>query len=202
VEHRARAQGARVTRTASKPSTTRCVALLRGINVGRAKRIAMSELRGVVQRLGFSGVRTLLNSGNVVFDAQPAQPTRSAASIAAALQDAFGFPVHVIVITQAELDAVVAGNPLLQRSTDSSRLVVAFAASRAALANARALIAQRWEPDAIALADRAAYLWCARGILQSRLMQAFSRATGETVTVRNWATVLKLRAAMHEAQAA
>jgi uncharacterized protein (DUF1697 family) len=202
LEHRARAQGARVTRTASKPSTTRCVALLRGINVGRAKRIAMSELRGVVQRLGFAGVRTLLNSGNVVFDAQPAQPTRSAASIAAALQDAFGFPVHVIVITQAELDAVVAGNPLLQRSTDSSRLVVAFAASRAALANARALIAQRWEPDAIALADRAAYLWCARGILQSRLMQAFSRATGETVTVRNWATVLKLRAAMHEAQAA
>jgi uncharacterized protein (DUF1697 family) len=64
------------------------------------------------------------------------------------------------------------------------------------------LIAQRWEPDAIALADRAAYLWCARGILQSGLMQAFSRATGETVTVRNWATVLKLRAAMHEAQAA
>ncbi len=191
-----------MTRTANKPSTTRCVALLRGINVGRAKRIAMSELRGVVQRLGFAGVRTLLNSGNVVFDAQPAPPTRSAASIAAALQDAFGFPVHVIVITQAELDAVVAGNPLLQRSTDSSRLVVAFAASRAALANARALIAQRWEPEAIALADRAAYLWCARGILQSRLMQAFSRATGETVTVRNWATVLKLRAAMHEAQAA
>jgi uncharacterized protein (DUF1697 family) len=189
-------------RTAKQPSTTRCVALLRGINVGRAKRIVMSELRGVVQRLGFAGVRTLLNSGNVVFDAQPAQPTRSAASIAAALQDAFGFPVHVIVITQAELDAVVAGNPLLQRSTDSSRLAVAFAASRAALANARPLIAQRWEPDAIALADRAAYLWCARGILQSRLMQAFSRATGETVTVRNWATVLKLRAAMHEAQAA
>lgn len=191
-----------MTRTPNKPSTSRCVALLRGINVGRAKRIPMSELRGVVQGLGFAGVRTLLNSGNVVFDARPSQPTRSAASIAAALHDAFGFPVHVIVITQVELDAVVAGNPLLQRSTDFSRLVVAFAASRAALANARPLIAQHWEPDAIALTDRAAYLWCARGILQSRLMQAFSRATGEAVTTRNWATVLKLHAAMHEARTA
>ena len=48
---------------------TRCIAFLRGINVGRAKRIAMADLRALIEGLGFSEVRTLLNSGNVVFDA-------------------------------------------------------------------------------------------------------------------------------------
>ncbi len=43
------------------------VALLRGDNVGRGKRVAMADLRAVVKGLGYRDVRTLLNSGNVVF---------------------------------------------------------------------------------------------------------------------------------------
>jgi hypothetical protein len=46
---------------------TECIALLRGINVGRAKRIAMADLRGLFVDLGHKEVRTLLNSGNVLF---------------------------------------------------------------------------------------------------------------------------------------
>ena len=45
------------------------VALLRGINVGTAKRVAMANLRTMVEELGYGDVRTLLNSGNVVFSA-------------------------------------------------------------------------------------------------------------------------------------
>ena len=47
--------------------TDRRVALLRGINVGRAKRISMGDLRALFTGLGYGDVRTLLNSGNVVF---------------------------------------------------------------------------------------------------------------------------------------
>ncbi|HSB56165.1 MAG TPA: DUF1697 domain-containing protein, partial [Gemmatimonadales bacterium] len=61
----------------------RCVALLRGINVGRAKRIAMADLRTVFERLGYGEVRTLLNSGNVVFTAP-----RVSASLAPKLREA------------------------------------------------------------------------------------------------------------------
>ena len=57
---------------------TECVALLRGINVGRAKRIAMAELRGLVAELGFTNVRTVLNSGNVVFQSTPITVTDAA----------------------------------------------------------------------------------------------------------------------------
>ncbi len=185
-----------MTRAAVKPAPTRCVALLRGINVGRAKRIAMSDLRALVEGLGYGGVRTLLNSGNVIFEAQRPNAPRIAASIAAAVHAAVGFSAQVVVVTQADLDAIVAANPLLQHADDASRLLVAFAASRAALAPADALLAQPWQPDAIAVRDRAAYLWCEQGLIESRLMQAFSRAMGDGVTTRNWATVLKLQAAL------
>ncbi len=56
---------------------TQCIALLRGINVGRAKRIAMAELRELIEALGFSDVRTLLNSGNAVFQAARPMSPRS-----------------------------------------------------------------------------------------------------------------------------
>jgi uncharacterized protein (DUF1697 family) len=55
------------------------VALLRGINVGRAKRVAMADLRALVESLGYGDARTLLNSGNVVF-AVPAAAKGDAAS--------------------------------------------------------------------------------------------------------------------------
>jgi uncharacterized protein (DUF1697 family) len=59
----------------------------------------------------------------------------------------------------------------------------------------RPLLEESWKPDALAITDRAAYLWCSTGILESKLLQAFARKAGNTVTTRNWATVLKLHAA-------
>ena len=59
----------------------RHVALLRGINVGKAKRIAMADLRALVADLGYRDVGTLLNSGNVVFTAPGAGPEDAARRI-------------------------------------------------------------------------------------------------------------------------
>ena len=174
---------------------TRCVALLRGINVGRAKRVPMAGLRGLLEKLGYTDVRTVLNSGNAVFQAPRPGVGRMAREIEAALESRFGFPVPVIVLTARELDDIVAGNTLRRAGRDPSRLLVAFVAGRAALAEARTLLVKSWTPDALAVGDRAAYLWCAGGIIESKLMQAFTRATGEAATTRNWATVLKLQAA-------
>jgi uncharacterized protein (DUF1697 family) len=56
---------------------------------------------------------------------------------------------------------------------------------------------ESWAPDALAVSPKAAYLWCAAGVLDSKLSQMFARLAGETVTTRNWATVLKLLAASH-----
>ncbi len=177
-----------------------CIALLRGINVGRARRIAMADLRSLFERLGFTQVRTLLNSGNVVFKASRPAGRTMAAAIRAGIATQFGFDVPVVVIGAAELDAIVAGNPLLAVASDPSRHLVAFFVDPAALQAARALLAQDWADDALAFGGHAAYLWCAAGVIESPLSQAFSRATGETATARNWATVLKLQAEARSGQ--
>lgn len=174
---------------------TQCIALLRGINVGRAKRIPMADLRRLIEDLGHTQVRTLLNSGNALFHAPRANAARVAAALQDGIQEQFGHAVPVIVLTAQELDAIVAANPLPQATAEPSRFLVAFIASNAVLVKAQPLLAQDWAPDALALGRQAAYLHCANGLIESRLAQAFSRATGDAATTRNWATVLKLQAA-------
>ena len=171
-----------------------CIALLRGINVGRAKRIAMADLRRLVEKLGYADVRTLLNSGNVVFEATRPNASKIASTIEGAIQGAFGFSAPVVVVTAAGLDAIILANPLLAVATDPSRHLVAFVSRPDVLARVEPLLGTSWAPDAIALGNNAAYLWCAHGIIESELLQAFTRLTGVAATTRNWATVLKLKA--------
>ena len=175
--------------------TTPCIALLRGVNVGRAKRVAMADLRALLEDLGHSDVRTLLNSGNAVFAASRPDAARIAAAIEAGIEDRFGFSAPAVVLTARELDAIVAENPLPQAARDPSRFLVAFAATASTLGKAKPLLAQAWAPDALAVGHRAAYLWCAQGLIESRLAQAFARVTADAATTRNWATVLKLQSA-------
>jgi uncharacterized protein (DUF1697 family) len=171
----------------------RQIALIRGINVGRAKRVAMAELRALVEGLGCREARTLLNSGNVVFTSE-ADPRETARRIEAALAAEVGVSARVIVLTAAELAAVVRENPLVEMAVDPSRLLVAVLNQAADGAKLAPLRAQAWGSDALALGGRAAYVWCADGILASRLAEAVNRALGDAVTTRNWTTVLKLHA--------
>jgi uncharacterized protein (DUF1697 family) len=174
---------------------TECIALLRGINVGRAKRIAMAELRGLFVELGHQDVRTLLNSGNVLFKCARPNTGKLASAIQSAIEDAHGFSAAVTVVTAADLAAIVRDNPLLHVAVDPARHLVAFVADRRSLVPLRSLMEEPWAPDALAIGSKAAYLWCAAGVLDSKLSQIFARRAGDTVTTRNWATVLKLHAA-------
>ncbi len=171
-----------------------CVALLRGINVGRANRIPMADLKKLVTDLGYSDVKTLLNSGNVVFDSGRRKPETAATAIEKAIQSDFELSVPVVVVTATEMATVVARNPLHALIEDPSRLLVAFGSKTGDFAPLKGFVREDWGPDAIALGKRWAYLWCAAGVLNSKLYKEFSRITGKTVTMRNWATVLKLHA--------
>ena len=66
-------------------AATRYVALLRGINVGKAKRVAMADLREVIESLGYTNARTLLNSGNAVFESSRALRKNAAEELREAL---------------------------------------------------------------------------------------------------------------------
>ena len=172
---------------------TQCVALIRGINVGHAKRVAMSDLRAVVEELGCQDVRTLLNSGNVVFKKTRPRMTVLAQQIEAGLLRACGVSARAIVFEAMVLNDIIRENPLRSVANDPARHMVAFVARPSVLAEARPLLRQSWAPEAFAVGTRAAYLWCANGVLDSKLAKAFGRITGDAVTARNWATVLKLQ---------
>ena len=171
----------------------RYVALLRGINVGRAKRVSMADLRALFADLGYGDVRTLLNSGNVVFSG-PGATLGAAARIEEALARRLGVSARVTVLTAAELATIVAGNALLEVAGDHSRLLVAVLADPADRARLEPLTEQDWAPEALALGVRVAYMWCPDGVLASRLSAAVGRLLGDAVTARNWATVTKLHA--------
>jgi uncharacterized protein (DUF1697 family) len=170
------------------------VALLRGINVGKAKRVAMADLRALVADLGYRDVRTLLNSGNVVFTAPRAARGDPAARIERAIAARLKLTSRVTVLEAAEVRATLRNNPLLDVADDPSRLMVTFLARPADRARLKPLAREDWKPEAFALGARVAYLWCPRGILESRVAAEIDRLLGDAITTRNWATVLKLDA--------
>jgi uncharacterized protein (DUF1697 family) len=176
-----------------------CIALIRGVNVGKGNRIAMADLKELIADLGHTDVRTLLNSGNAVFQSKRPNVAKISAGIQAAIVRGCGFSASVMVVTAENLDRIIEENPLLAIAKDPARHLVAFVADAKHLAPLRPLQEERWTPDALAMTQRAAYLWCSTGLLESKMSQAFTRKAGATITTRNWATVLKLQAAAKEA---
>ena len=167
------------------------VALLRGINVGTAKRVAMEDLRALMSGLGYGDVRTLLNSGNVVFSAngRNGDPSRR---IGVEIEKKLGVKSRVTVLTAAELDVAVRGNSLLKVATHPSRLLVGVLASRDDRASLEPLARQRWRGERLALGERVCYLWCPDGISKSRVLVEVGKVLGDAITSRNWGTIQKL----------
>lgn len=170
------------------------VALLRGINVGRNKRVAMSELRTLIGGLGHTDVVTHLQSGNVVFRTTRRSKPLLAAEIERQITDRLGLEVKVIVITAEDLRRVVDANPLPDAAADPSRFLVTFLATAPPAAAVQALEAARFDHDEIRAGRQVVYMWHHQGISGSDVPVDFLvQHLGPGVyTARNWNTVTKL----------
>lgn len=169
----------------------RYVALLRGINVGKNKRIVMADLRALLADLGHTDVRTLLNSGNAVFTAPDGNPAELADTIAAAIAERLGLAVPCVVVTGDELRAAMAAHPFAALATDGSRMVATFCSAPPdpdlpAMRTALAL-----DPDHARLLGTVLYQWCPDGVLKAPAVGE-GIEKGVVVTARNWNTVTKL----------
>lgn len=170
----------------------RFAVLLRGVNVGRGNRLPMADFRAALESLGYTGVRTLLNSGNAVFTAGGRSAAAHAKKIGAVLEERCGLDVHAIVKSAGQLGAIVAENVLAGEAADPSRLVVAFTGDADALRALGDIASGVEPPERFVVGEHAAYLHCPAGILKSRAGAALLGKRGEAVTTRNWNTVLKL----------
>jgi uncharacterized protein (DUF1697 family) len=177
------------------------VALLRGINVGRAKRVAMADLRKLLGDLGFAQVRTVLNSGNVVYDGGKVAPADAAARIEEALVLKLGVAARVTVLSASQFAELIEQNPLAP-AADAARLLVLVLNNPADVQRLAPLLQQPWQPEALALGRWAAYAWCPDGVLASKVVAALGVLLGDGVTSRNWATMQKLHALLNGPDAA
>ena len=177
------------------------VALLRGVNVGKAKRVAMADLRALLASLGYTSVATLLNSGNAVFHASKGAAAKHATDIAAAISAQLKVEVPVIVKSAKELSAILVENPIKEEASERSRFLVAFVQDSKALHGLAAVESLIVPPEQFAVGKNAAYLLCAKGILESKAAEALLGKAGRSATTRNLATVLKLEALANEGDA-
>ena len=174
-------------------TSQRYIALLRGVNVGRAKRIAMADLRTLVERLGYTGVRSLLNSGNVIFDAD-VPSAQAAETIEEAMALRLGVGARVFVLKRQEFAEIIDDNPLVDLADDHARLFAFLLAGEAQRAIAADLCGRDWQPEALAIGRHAAYVWCPEGMLDSAAAAALGKQLGDGTTSRNWRTIIKLHA--------
>jgi uncharacterized protein (DUF1697 family) len=171
---------------------TTWVALFRGINVGRNKRIAMSDLRTMLISLGCADVRTHLQSGNAIFTAQGRKPESLEQELSAGIRNTFGMDVAVMVRTAAELAAVVDANPLVARGVDTRELHATFLAAAPVAAKIAAVDRDACAPDEFAVGKRVIYLRLRNGVMGSRLPD-WDKLMGMRTTTRNWNTTTRLR---------
>lgn len=177
------------------------VALLRGVNVGKAKRIPMAELRALLSGLGYTGVVTLLNSGNAVFRAPRGTPAKHATEIAAAISNQLKVEVPVVVKSASELAVIISQSSIKAEAEEHSRLLVALVQDTKVLSGLAAIESLVVPPEQFVVGKNAAYLLCPKGILESKAWKGLLGKAGKLATTRNWATILKLQALADEPEA-
>ncbi|HYU76747.1 MAG TPA: DUF1697 domain-containing protein [Ktedonobacteraceae bacterium] len=174
---------------------TTFVALFRGINVGGQRAVRMDELKGLHEALGLKDVVTYIQSGNVVFTSDDADPTRLLQQIEDGFAQRFGFHAKVIVRTAAELKDIIANNPFQDQPMKESKWVaVLFLATRPESTAQEDLREAYVGPEEFYIIGQELYVYYPNGIGRSKLSHAFLEKRLKTpVTGRNWNTVLKLQ---------
>ena len=173
---------------------TTWVALLRGINVGGANKVAMKDLRASVSSLGYADVVTYIQSGNVVFDTGD-DATESAVNeaIRSLLVETHGLEVPVVVRTATEFEGAADRHPDADGGIDPKLLHVAFLDRTPAAAAVADLDPQEWDPDRWSLVGRELYLTYPDGSARSKMtIDRFERPWGVTATARNLNSVRKI----------
>jgi uncharacterized protein (DUF1697 family) len=172
------------------------VALLRGINVGGHKPVAMAALRDLLAELGFSEVQSVLQSGNLVFRSRPREGATLERLLEGEARKRLALETDVMVRTSQEWAGVLAGNPFRREAQrDPGHLVAMFLKAAPAGDRVEALRAAITGPEVMRVSGREAFIVYPDGIGRSRLTNALIEKTlGTRGTARNWNTVLKIGA--------
>ena len=167
------------------------LALLRGINVGGKASLPMKELAAIFAAAGARNVRTFIQSGNVIFEADNPEPT--VAAVTAEIARVYGYPGRIVVRSAAELAVAYQANPFAKAGAPLDTLHVYFLADMPDKAAVKALDPDRSPGDSFVVKGREVYLQLPDGMARTKLTNVYFDSKLKTVsTARNWKTVGKL----------
>jgi uncharacterized protein (DUF1697 family) len=172
------------------------IALLRGINVGGNKMVAMAALRGMCEKAGFDNPQTLLQSGNLVVECADLEGVALEQRLEREIEKRLKVQCSVMVRTVKEWDAIIARNPFPDAAkSDPSHLLVYCLKTQAVAGAEEALRAAITGPEQVVVDGRHAYIWYSTGVGTSKITPALiEKKLGAIATGRNWNTVQKLAA--------
>ncbi len=174
------------------------ISLLRGINVGGNKKIKMADLKDLYASLGFTKVKTLLQSGNVVFESETRDSDQLAQQIETAIEGHFGFQVRIIMRTAAELKSIIERNPFSEKAlAEPSKLLVMFLLEQLDASKLEAVMESYEGPEQLHLKGRELHIFYPEGMGRSKLDRTLGKVKMVN-TGRNWNTVTKLLAIIEQ----
>lgn len=171
----------------------KAVAFLRAVNVGGTGRLPMADLKALAEEIGLAEPKTLLQSGNLVFDAMGKAPAKLESLLESEIKKRFGIETTVMVRNGAALKAVIARNPFpKQAKSDPGFLHVYFLKDKTTVKHVDALRAAIKGPEKVKGDGREVFLFYPDGAGRSKLTNAvIERHLGARGTARNWNTVKK-----------
>lgn len=176
------------------------VALMRGINVGGKNMIPMKDLAAIFADAGGKDVRTYIQSGNVLFNANARDAAKISKLVTAKIVKKLGFEPPVVVRTIAEMTEVVKGNPY-PKAVEGKGLYIMFLAEEPAAAAVKGLDPKRSHPDVYTVVGREIYMNLLTGAADTKLTNAYFDSKLATIsTSRNWRTTTTLLEMMGEKQ--
>ena len=168
------------------------IVFLRGINLGKARRVQMAALRELLAENGHENVRTFLQSGNVILESRSTGTTLER-ELERQLEAGLGFRVDVFVRTRSELAKVVARNPLKAVAKDPAKYLVTFLRARLDPGVARRLRSLDVGAERLVINGRELYTWHPGGLARTELRKHLTDGVlGVSSSGRNWSTVTKL----------
>ena len=173
---------------------TTYISILRGINVSGHRMIKMDALKKMCAELGFSNIRTYIQSGNIVFQAKETATQKLSELIESVINKTFGFDVPAIILTKDELENIIKSNPFVKDETkNASFFHVTFLSGNPAKENIELLQQADLKNDEYAVGDKAIYLYCPDSYSNSKLTNSFFENKLKVIaTTRNWKTTNEL----------
>ena len=165
--------------------------LFRGINVGGRNILPMKELTAILEDLGYSNVRTYIQSGNAIISSAKKCTNEAVAEISTRITKTHGFEPQVLLLHKSELNKAVANNPFMVE--DGKALHFYFLGTRPGNPDIEKLQKLKTATEKFELNESVFYLHAPAGVGRSKLAAAVENCLGVTTTARNLNTVRKLQ---------